>query len=212
MAHHDRTILVLGATGRQGGAEARALQSAASPSRALTRDPDKPGARALTGGATVVKGDLDDTLSLREAMNGVDGVFSVQTPYGPSGDARARARAGMAVADAARLRALARVYSSSAAAERKTGSRTSRASTASRSTFADRSARDDPPPGVLHGNFAGPAGPREIAGELVLRLALPPERKLQLIAVRTSHPRRHCVRRRDGVAAARSRSPATSCR
>ena len=33
-------------------------------------------------------------------------------------------------------------------------------------------------------NFVGPAGPRETAGELVVRLALPPERMLQLIAVR----------------------------
>ena len=43
----ERLILVTGATGRQGNAVWRHLLARGFPVRALTRDPDKPDARAL---------------------------------------------------------------------------------------------------------------------------------------------------------------------
>jgi uncharacterized protein YbjT (DUF2867 family) len=75
-------ILVTGATGRQGGAVARRLFESKQAVRALTRDPDRPAARALAAsGAEVVRGDLDDRASLERAMAGVRGLFSVQDPW-----------------------------------------------------------------------------------------------------------------------------------
>ncbi|WP_439379565.1 NmrA family NAD(P)-binding protein [Amycolatopsis lexingtonensis] len=72
-------VLVTGATGKQGGATARALLKAGVPVRALVRDPARAeDIRAL--GAELVVGDLYDPDSLRPAMHGVRGVFSVQMP------------------------------------------------------------------------------------------------------------------------------------
>lgn len=74
-------ILVTGATGAQGGATARRLLACGHPVRLLTRDPDKPEARALIGlGAKAMAGDFEDPASVRAAMQGVGGVFSVQLP------------------------------------------------------------------------------------------------------------------------------------
>lgn len=74
----DRTILVTGATGTQGGAVARELLDRGYVVRALTRSPDKPAAAELRElGAIVVKGDFDDRASLLDAMRGVHGVFAV---------------------------------------------------------------------------------------------------------------------------------------
>ncbi|MDI3289028.1 NmrA/HSCARG family protein [Polyangium sp. 15x6] len=74
-------ILVTGATGRQGGAVARALLARGAPVHALVRDVEASGARALGElGATLVRGDFDDPASLRAACAGARGVFSVQMP------------------------------------------------------------------------------------------------------------------------------------
>ncbi|MEC3996559.1 NmrA family NAD(P)-binding protein [Actinacidiphila sp. DG2A-62] len=75
MATSDRgsadPVLVTGATGNQGGAVARALLAEGRPVRALVRDPSSAAARALaTAGATLVRGDLDDSASLKEAVTG----------------------------------------------------------------------------------------------------------------------------------------------
>jgi uncharacterized protein YbjT (DUF2867 family) len=75
----DKTVLVSGATGRQGGAVVGHLLERGFPVRAITRDPERPAARALAArGVHVVKGDLEDVPSLRAALEGVGGVFSVQ--------------------------------------------------------------------------------------------------------------------------------------
>lgn len=74
-------VLVTGATGRQGGATARALLSAGVPVRALVRDPDTDRARAVAAlGAELVTGDLRDPGSLVRAARGARAVFSVQMP------------------------------------------------------------------------------------------------------------------------------------
>src|ERR1700756_4563173 len=75
----NRTILITGVTGKQGGAVARALEGAGFHLRGLTRKPDSEPAAALARqGVDIVKGDLDDEASLRRALAGAWGVFSVQ--------------------------------------------------------------------------------------------------------------------------------------
>jgi uncharacterized protein YbjT (DUF2867 family) len=75
----DRTILITGVTGNQGGAVAQALQGTGFSLRGLTRRPDGERAAALARqGVNVVKGDLDDEVTLRRALAGTWAVFSVQ--------------------------------------------------------------------------------------------------------------------------------------
>jgi len=74
-------VLVTGATGRQGGATARALRAAGVPVRALVRDPDTDAAKAVEAlGAELVTGDLHDRGSVIRAAEGARAVFSVQMP------------------------------------------------------------------------------------------------------------------------------------
>ncbi|MDT7805559.1 MAG: hypothetical protein QOI78_8992 [Actinomycetota bacterium] len=74
-------VLVTGATGKQGGATARALLAAGVEVRALVRDPGTERAEAVRAlGAELVPGDLYDPGSLGPALEGVRGVFSVQLP------------------------------------------------------------------------------------------------------------------------------------
>lgn len=121
MNTHDKTILVTGATGQQGGASARHLQARGWSVRALTRDPQKPAARALAeAGVEVVQGDLTDRASLDRALQGAYGVHSVQSymPRDPGGEIHQ----GKTLADAAKAAGIAHfVYSSAAGADRHTG-------------------------------------------------------------------------------------------
>jgi uncharacterized protein YbjT (DUF2867 family) len=76
---NDRTILITGVTGHQGGAVAHALQGSAFHLRGLTRKPDSERAAALARlGVDIVSGDLDDEATLRQALAGAWGVFGVQ--------------------------------------------------------------------------------------------------------------------------------------
>ncbi|PCC69228.1 Uncharacterized conserved protein YbjT, contains NAD(P)-binding and DUF2867 domains [Nannocystis exedens] len=96
-------VLVTGATGRQGGAVARALLARGAPVRALVRDVEAAGARALRElGATLVRGDLDEPASLRAACAGARGVFSVQMPNLKNLEGDDERRQGKNLVDAAR--------------------------------------------------------------------------------------------------------------
>src|ERR1700683_4837433 len=76
---NDRTILITGVTGQQGGAVAQALKGAGFHLRGLTRKPDSERAAALAHkGIEIVKGDLDDEATLGRALAGAWGVFGVQ--------------------------------------------------------------------------------------------------------------------------------------
>jgi uncharacterized protein YbjT (DUF2867 family) len=67
----NRTILITGVTGQQGGAVAQALQGTGFSLRGLTRKPDSERATALARhGVDIVKGDLDDEATLRRALAG----------------------------------------------------------------------------------------------------------------------------------------------
>ena len=61
-ASNEKTILITGATGKQGGATLRHLAKRGGfKLRAMTRKPDGDAAKAVAAlGAEIVKGDLDD--------------------------------------------------------------------------------------------------------------------------------------------------------
>jgi uncharacterized protein YbjT (DUF2867 family) len=78
----NRTILVTGATGKQGGALINELVGKEWNLRGMTRHTDGDAAKALrTAGVDVVYGDLDDPASLRAALDGAWGVFGVQNTW-----------------------------------------------------------------------------------------------------------------------------------
>jgi uncharacterized protein YbjT (DUF2867 family) len=80
---NEKTILITGATGKQGGATLRHLAKRGGfKLRALTRKPDGDAAKALSAlGAEVVAGDLNDAASLERAVAGAWGVFAVQNTW-----------------------------------------------------------------------------------------------------------------------------------
>ena len=121
MADGDRTILVTGATGRQGGAVVRHLLAKGWKVRALTRDPGKGPAQALASrGVEVVRGDQEDPTSLEGAVRGMHGVYSVQDFW--SVGARREIKQGTNLADAAKNAGVHHfVYSSVGGAERNSG-------------------------------------------------------------------------------------------
>ncbi|MDQ7907174.1 NmrA/HSCARG family protein [Phytohabitans sp. ZYX-F-186] len=81
MSTDPAPVLVIGATGQQGGATARALLAAGASVRALVRNPASDRARAVEAlGARLVAGDLRDRDSVFRAAEGVRAVFSVQMP------------------------------------------------------------------------------------------------------------------------------------
>jgi uncharacterized protein YbjT (DUF2867 family) len=115
-----RSVLVTGATGKQGGAVARQLMGKGHHVRAFTRDPSKPGAQTLAGlGAELAIGNLDDRASIQRAIDGVDAVFAVATPFEEG--TQAETQQGINVADAAAAAGVQLVYSSVANADRQTG-------------------------------------------------------------------------------------------
>jgi uncharacterized protein YbjT (DUF2867 family) len=100
----DGTILVTGATGKQGGAAARHLLHHGWTVRALVRDPGAPAAQALAAaGAELATGDFEDPDSLAAAVKGAQGVFGVPpAAYGPDGwDTDLEYTRGAALVDAA---------------------------------------------------------------------------------------------------------------
>ncbi|KAL4994228.1 hypothetical protein BDV10DRAFT_9164 [Aspergillus recurvatus] len=78
----EKTIVVIGATGQQGGSVINAILSSPTLSsaysvRATTRDPSKPEAQELLKkGIDIVAADLNDPSSLRRAFTGADVVFA----------------------------------------------------------------------------------------------------------------------------------------
>lgn len=121
MAHNkDRTILVSGATGHQGGAVLRHLREKQFPVRALTRDANSPKVRTLmTPGVEPVSADLDDPASLRRTLDDVYGVYSVQ-PF--TDKLEEEVRQGNNLIDAANREEISHfVYSSVVAADAGTG-------------------------------------------------------------------------------------------
>lgn len=121
MSNADKTVLVTGATGRQGGAVVRHLLPKGWKLRALTRNAATHVAKELAGqGVEVVQGDLEDAASLDRACRGVYGIYSVQDFW--SVGAKREVQQGKNLADAAKKAGVQHfVYSSVGGAERNTG-------------------------------------------------------------------------------------------
>lgn len=118
-----RTILVLGATGTQGHAVARALLAAGHAVRALVRDPETAGARRLAAaGVTLARGDYDHPDTLYAAADGIDAAFVNTSPFVPGVGVAGEVRQGRAIVDAMARAGVAHVvYSSVSDADRATG-------------------------------------------------------------------------------------------
>jgi uncharacterized protein YbjT (DUF2867 family) len=117
-----KRIVVTGATGQQGGAVVRhLLKQPGIAVRALVRQPDHPAAGELRlQGVELIPGDLEDLPSLKRALGGAYGAFSVQSDRPAGFDAEVRQ--GKAMADAAKAAGVTHfVYSSVAGADKKTG-------------------------------------------------------------------------------------------
>jgi uncharacterized protein YbjT (DUF2867 family) len=176
-------VVVIGGTGRQGGAVARRLLQRGWAVRALVRDVDKPAARALQEqGAVLVQGDLDDIASVRGAMAGAYGVFSMQTFMTPAG-LKGEVRQGKAVGEAAKDAGVEHVvYTSVDGAERN-----SRVPHFESKWLIEQHLRTlELPTTVLRptsfmDNFAM-QGPQLFDGTLLVRMALHPDTRLQMIA------------------------------
>jgi uncharacterized protein YbjT (DUF2867 family) len=110
-------VLVLGATGRTGGATARHLLAAGSAVRAVTRRTDSAASRALeAAGAEMFRADLDEPATLQPAFAGVSAVFNVQAGFDERGryDADREVAQGRAVAQACAVAGIEHVVTLSA--------------------------------------------------------------------------------------------------
>jgi uncharacterized protein YbjT (DUF2867 family) len=119
---NERTVLITGATGKQGGATARALAGKGFKLRAMTRHPDSDAAKAVASaaGAEIVQGDLDDAASLAKVLKDVWGVFAVQNTW--EAGVQGEEEQGKRLASLAREAGVQHyVYTSVGSAHRKTG-------------------------------------------------------------------------------------------
>jgi uncharacterized protein YbjT (DUF2867 family) len=121
MVNSQRKILVTGATGQQGGSLARLLLQKKHKVYALTRNAQSSAAQDLRNrGANIVKGDLDDSDSIKRAVKDAESVFLMGTPFedGTEGETRR----GKLMADIAKENNIEHlVYSSVANADKNTG-------------------------------------------------------------------------------------------
>lgn len=185
MNNSDKTILVTGATGKQGGAAARHLLDAGYKVRAYGRDANKPATLELKNrGAEFIEGTLDNRDAIVDAMKGVYGTFSVQN-FWEHGYEKELAQ-GINTADAAKLTGVKHfVYSSVASSHENTGL----PHFDSKWEIEKYLHKLDIPytiikPVFFMENFEGWFAPQPQGDKkLVLSLALPINRKLQMIAV-----------------------------
>jgi uncharacterized protein YbjT (DUF2867 family) len=185
MMQHDKKILVLGATGKQGGAVARHLLARGFTNvHALVRTAESPNTRLLSEqGITLAIGDLDESATLQAAMHDAYGVFAVLPldQFGPE----VEIRRGKSVAEAAKSAQVQHfIYSSVAGADRSEG-------------VADLHAKyvieqhiralglptSVVRPAALMENLLTFELPRLVDGVAVFRIAIHPESRRQMIAV-----------------------------
>lgn len=121
MSRTESPVLVLGATGGQGGAVTDSLLARGTRVRALVRRPDSPRVRRLTElDVEAVAGSFDDRAALAAAMRGVAAVFAVTTPFEAGVEEEvAQGRAILAAAVDAQVPHL--VFSSVAGADQHSG-------------------------------------------------------------------------------------------
>ncbi|HUI73253.1 MAG TPA: NmrA/HSCARG family protein [Spirochaetia bacterium] len=112
-------VVVVGATGKQGGAVAKNLLERGHEVRALTRNPDSVKAKELaSAGATIVHASLEDTAALTKALAGATSLFAVTTPLGGMA---AETQQGVSAANAAKAAGVHLLFNSVGSANGKTG-------------------------------------------------------------------------------------------
>lgn len=113
-------VLVIGATGNQGGAVTRAALGDGHSVVAFTRNSEGKREQALAArGVELATGSLDDPGSIQEAAESVDAVFAMTTPFG---GLDTEVRHGKNIADAVRRAKVPHlVFSSVASADQDTG-------------------------------------------------------------------------------------------
>jgi uncharacterized protein YbjT (DUF2867 family) len=115
-------ILVIGATGKQGGAVADLALQRGHEVVAYVRSPESPAAAALAArGAQLAAGTLEDGEALGRAATGVDAIFGLSVPFGDGGKEGEIAQGRLIVDTAVRAGAHL-VYSSVRGADRITDS------------------------------------------------------------------------------------------
>ena len=113
------TVVVMGSTGKQGGAVARGLLERGHRVRAVTRDPNSNQARSLANaGATLVSASLEDTAAITKALEGATSLFATTVPFGGTD---VEIRQGIAAADAAKSAGVHLAFTSVGSANRQTG-------------------------------------------------------------------------------------------
>jgi uncharacterized protein YbjT (DUF2867 family) len=173
-------ILVLGATGGQGGAVADALLARGARVRVMVRQPGEPRASRLAEcGVEVLAGLLDDRTALGAAMRGVDAAFALTTPFEAGVDAEiAQGRTIVAAAADAQIPHL--VFSSVAGANQHTGV----PHFDSKAIIEDELAASGLPYTITAPTyfFDNALGGRDRIQAGILDLPLPPDRPLQQLA------------------------------
>ena len=187
-AAHTPTIAVFAATGSQGGAVTDALLAFGAHVRALLRDTTSDRAAALAErGVELVPVDVDDPRTLADALRGVDAFWFMTIPPGGMQDADTvgETRQGIALADAAAAAQVPHVvFSSVGGAERSSGVPHFESKYLVEQHLADLRIRTTVVrPVFFMENFRWMAPVLE-DGTLVLRLPIPDDVPLQMIAVR----------------------------
>jgi uncharacterized protein YbjT (DUF2867 family) len=114
------TVVVTGATGKQGGAVVRTLLDRGHIVRAVTRDTSSAKASELSKlGVTLVRASFEDTAALTKALEGATSLFAMTTPFEVGTETETRQ--GISVADAAKAAGVHLVFNSAGSANRKTG-------------------------------------------------------------------------------------------
>jgi uncharacterized protein YbjT (DUF2867 family) len=114
------SVVVAGATGKQGGAVVKSLLERGHAVRAVTRTTDSAKAKELaSAGATLVRASLEDTAALTKALEGATSLFAMTTPF--EGGTQAETRQGISAADAAKAAGVHLVFTSVGSANRQTG-------------------------------------------------------------------------------------------
>jgi len=122
MKTNNKTVLVTGATGQQGGAVATALLNSGYTVRGLTRNAKSEKAEALSErGVEIVEGNFSHLDSLTRAVRGADAVFFMTTPFEEGTDVETQQGLAMieAIKNAGGVEHV--VYSSVASANQATG-------------------------------------------------------------------------------------------
>jgi uncharacterized protein YbjT (DUF2867 family) len=180
-----RPYAVIGATGQQGSAVVEALLATDAPVRAVVRNPDSERAQELAErGVQIAVGDQDNPEQMAGALADVEALFMMMTFTGAAGTEGEVTR-GQNVAEAAARAHVPRVvYSSVGGAERQSGVPHFESKRRVEERLAELLPASFIRPTFFMENLQGMIAGDHDDGEFVLRLPLPADVSLQMVAVR----------------------------